>query len=125
MSWYFCIILLPVLNFILLQTDINSSCSHTVPLLRDCHKRLRSKLNFIIIGGFFLQNFFFLVLPFFFCVFMLTLTVIQVQEYQEALEGILIKQKDGIWLLPELYSVPSEKVFLRTLNHFNELLDLL
>ncbi|XP_037531442.1 phosphorylase b kinase regulatory subunit alpha, skeletal muscle isoform [Nematolebias whitei] len=34
----------------------------------------------------------------------------QVQEYQEALEGILIKQKDGIWLLPELYSVPSEKV---------------
>ncbi|XP_017295735.1 phosphorylase b kinase regulatory subunit alpha, skeletal muscle isoform isoform X2 [Kryptolebias marmoratus] len=34
----------------------------------------------------------------------------QVQEYQEALDGILIKQKDGIRLLPELYSVPSEKV---------------
>ncbi|KAM9425106.1 phosphorylase b kinase regulatory subunit alpha, skeletal muscle isoform 1-T1 [Pholidichthys leucotaenia] len=34
----------------------------------------------------------------------------QVQEYQEALEGILIKQKDGIRLLPELYSVPSDKV---------------
>ncbi|CAF87580.1 unnamed protein product, partial [Tetraodon nigroviridis] len=34
----------------------------------------------------------------------------QVQEYQEALEGILIKQKDGIRLLPELYSVPAEKV---------------
>lgn len=40
------------------------------------------------------------------------LTIIQVQEYQEALEGILIKQKDGISLLPELYSVPSEKVKL-------------
>uniref|UniRef100_A0A3Q0S1A2 Phosphorylase b kinase regulatory subunit n=1 Tax=Amphilophus citrinellus TaxID=61819 RepID=A0A3Q0S1A2_AMPCI len=34
----------------------------------------------------------------------------QVQEYQEALEGILIKQKDGIRLLPELYSVPADKV---------------
>ncbi|XP_044196542.1 phosphorylase b kinase regulatory subunit alpha, skeletal muscle isoform isoform X1 [Thunnus albacares] len=34
----------------------------------------------------------------------------QVQEYQEALEGILIKQKDGIRLFPELYSVPPEKV---------------
>ncbi|XP_007561811.1 phosphorylase b kinase regulatory subunit alpha, skeletal muscle isoform isoform X2 [Poecilia formosa] len=34
----------------------------------------------------------------------------QVQEYQEALEAILIKQKDGIWLLPELYSVPPDKV---------------
>lgn len=34
----------------------------------------------------------------------------QVQEYQEALEGILIKQKDGLRLLPELYSVPAEKV---------------
>uniref|UniRef100_A0A3Q2QXE3 Phosphorylase b kinase regulatory subunit n=1 Tax=Fundulus heteroclitus TaxID=8078 RepID=A0A3Q2QXE3_FUNHE len=34
----------------------------------------------------------------------------QVQEYQEALEGILIKQKDGIKLLPELYSVPQDKV---------------
>ncbi|XP_030194329.1 phosphorylase b kinase regulatory subunit alpha, skeletal muscle isoform isoform X4 [Gadus morhua] len=34
----------------------------------------------------------------------------QVQEYQEALEGILIKQKDGIPLVPELYSVPHDKV---------------
>ncbi|XP_037615643.1 phosphorylase b kinase regulatory subunit alpha, skeletal muscle isoform isoform X9 [Sebastes umbrosus] len=34
----------------------------------------------------------------------------QVQEYQEALEGIMIKQKDGIRLLPELYSVPPDKV---------------
>ncbi|KAF6730611.1 Phosphorylase b kinase regulatory subunit alpha, skeletal muscle isoform [Oryzias melastigma] len=34
----------------------------------------------------------------------------QVQEYQEALEGILIKQKDGIRLFPELYSVPPDKV---------------
>ncbi|XP_029932051.1 phosphorylase b kinase regulatory subunit alpha, skeletal muscle isoform isoform X5 [Myripristis murdjan] len=34
----------------------------------------------------------------------------QVQEYQEALEGILIKQKDGVRLVPELYSVPPEKV---------------
>uniref|UniRef100_A0A8C2XKI5 Phosphorylase b kinase regulatory subunit n=1 Tax=Cyclopterus lumpus TaxID=8103 RepID=A0A8C2XKI5_CYCLU len=34
----------------------------------------------------------------------------QVQEYQEALEGILIKQKDGLQLVPELYSVPPDKV---------------
>ncbi|XP_034424901.1 phosphorylase b kinase regulatory subunit alpha, skeletal muscle isoform isoform X18 [Hippoglossus hippoglossus] len=34
----------------------------------------------------------------------------QVQEYQEALEGILIKQKDGLRLVPELYSVPADKV---------------
>ncbi|KAL2079654.1 hypothetical protein ACEWY4_025398 [Coilia grayii] len=34
----------------------------------------------------------------------------QVQEYREALDGILIKQKDGIRLVPELYSVPPEKV---------------
>ncbi|CAN9509436.1 unnamed protein product [Ophioblennius macclurei] len=34
----------------------------------------------------------------------------QVQEYQEALEGILIKQTDGIRLVPELYSVPPDKV---------------
>lgn len=36
--------------------------------------------------------------------------MLQVQEYQEALEGILIKQKDGVRLVPELYSVPAEKV---------------
>ncbi|XP_076145255.1 phosphorylase b kinase regulatory subunit alpha, skeletal muscle isoform [Alosa pseudoharengus] len=34
----------------------------------------------------------------------------QVQEYREALDGILIKQKDGIRLVPELYSVPADKV---------------
>ncbi|XP_053485135.1 phosphorylase b kinase regulatory subunit alpha, skeletal muscle isoform isoform X3 [Ictalurus furcatus] len=34
----------------------------------------------------------------------------QVQEYREALEGILIKEKDGIRLLPELYSVPPDRV---------------
>ncbi|XP_062372219.1 phosphorylase b kinase regulatory subunit alpha, skeletal muscle isoform isoform X2 [Sardina pilchardus] len=34
----------------------------------------------------------------------------QVQEYREALDGILIKQKDGIRLVPELYSVPPDKV---------------
>ncbi|KAM9833436.1 phosphorylase b kinase regulatory subunit alpha, skeletal muscle isoform 2-T2 [Syngnathus typhle] len=34
----------------------------------------------------------------------------QVQEYQDALESILIKRKDGIRLLPELYSVPPDKV---------------
>ncbi|XP_053129887.1 phosphorylase b kinase regulatory subunit alpha, skeletal muscle isoform isoform X2 [Hemicordylus capensis] len=34
----------------------------------------------------------------------------QVQEYREALDGILIKGKNGLRLLPELYSVPLEKV---------------
>ncbi|XP_027693337.1 phosphorylase b kinase regulatory subunit alpha, skeletal muscle isoform isoform X8 [Vombatus ursinus] len=34
----------------------------------------------------------------------------QVQEYREALEGVLIKGKNGVRLLPELYSVPHEKV---------------
>ncbi|KAJ6653519.1 hypothetical protein lerEdw1_009099 [Lerista edwardsae] len=34
----------------------------------------------------------------------------QVQEYREALEGVLIKGKNGVRLLPELYSVPLEKV---------------
>ncbi|KAI1234610.1 hypothetical protein IHE44_0002980 [Lamprotornis superbus] len=33
----------------------------------------------------------------------------QVQEYREALEGVLIKGKNGIRLLPELYSVPPDK----------------
>ncbi|KAM9836701.1 phosphorylase b kinase regulatory subunit alpha, skeletal muscle isoform [Aulostomus maculatus] len=40
----------------------------------------------------------------------------QVQEYQDALEGILIKQKDGIRLVPELYSVPPEKVEEECMN---------
>ncbi|XP_006896055.1 PREDICTED: phosphorylase b kinase regulatory subunit alpha, skeletal muscle isoform-like isoform X4 [Elephantulus edwardii] len=34
----------------------------------------------------------------------------QVQEYREALEAVLIKGKNGIPLLPELYSVPPDKV---------------
>ncbi|XP_062998053.1 phosphorylase b kinase regulatory subunit alpha, skeletal muscle isoform [Elgaria multicarinata webbii] len=34
----------------------------------------------------------------------------QVQEYREALEGVLIKGKSGVRLVPELYSVPLEKV---------------
>ncbi|NXK41979.1 KPB1 kinase, partial [Piprites chloris] len=34
----------------------------------------------------------------------------QVQEYQEALEGVLIKGKNGVRLVPELYSVPPDKV---------------
>ncbi|XP_010079328.1 PREDICTED: phosphorylase b kinase regulatory subunit alpha, skeletal muscle isoform, partial [Pterocles gutturalis] len=34
----------------------------------------------------------------------------QVQEYREALEGILIKGKNGVRLMPELYSVPPDKV---------------
>uniref|UniRef100_A0A669QLV8 Phosphorylase b kinase regulatory subunit n=1 Tax=Phasianus colchicus TaxID=9054 RepID=A0A669QLV8_PHACC len=35
---------------------------------------------------------------------------IQVEEYREALEGILVREKNGIVLMPELYAVPSEKV---------------
>lgn len=34
----------------------------------------------------------------------------QVQEYREALEEVLIKDKNGVPLLPELYSVPLDKV---------------
>ncbi|XP_060791154.1 phosphorylase b kinase regulatory subunit alpha, skeletal muscle isoform [Neoarius graeffei] len=34
----------------------------------------------------------------------------QVQEYRDALDGILIKGKDGMRLVPELYSVPPDKV---------------
>ncbi|XP_023562862.1 phosphorylase b kinase regulatory subunit alpha, skeletal muscle isoform isoform X3 [Octodon degus] len=34
----------------------------------------------------------------------------QVQEYREALEGVLIKGKNGVLLLPELYSVPPDRV---------------
>ncbi|XP_054244705.1 phosphorylase b kinase regulatory subunit alpha, skeletal muscle isoform isoform X1 [Indicator indicator] len=34
----------------------------------------------------------------------------QVEEYREALEGILIKEKNGVCLVPELYSVPPDKV---------------
>uniref|UniRef100_A0A3P9Q3M9 Phosphorylase b kinase regulatory subunit n=1 Tax=Poecilia reticulata TaxID=8081 RepID=A0A3P9Q3M9_POERE len=35
---------------------------------------------------------------------------VQVQEYREALEGVLIRGKHGIKLLPELYAVPLDKV---------------
>ncbi|KAM7405909.1 hypothetical protein PAMP_000322 [Pampus punctatissimus] len=35
---------------------------------------------------------------------------VQVQEYREALEGILIRSKNGIKLVPELYAVPRDKV---------------
>nr|Q9W6R1.1 RecName: Full=Phosphorylase b kinase regulatory subunit alpha, liver isoform; Short=Phosphorylase kinase alpha L subunit [Takifugu rubripes]AAD28794.1 phosphorylase kinase alpha 2 subunit [Takifugu rubripes] len=35
---------------------------------------------------------------------------VQVQEYREALEGVLIRGKNGIKLLPELYTVPFDKV---------------
>lgn len=40
----------------------------------------------------------------------------QVQEYREALEGILIRGKNGIKLMPEIYAVPHDKVshFRRT-----------
>ncbi|MCJ8740745.1 hypothetical protein PDJAM_G00062490 [Pangasius djambal] len=34
----------------------------------------------------------------------------QVQEYRDALDAILIKGKDGMRLVPELYSVPPDKV---------------
>ncbi|XP_040470275.1 phosphorylase b kinase regulatory subunit alpha, skeletal muscle isoform isoform X5 [Falco naumanni] len=34
----------------------------------------------------------------------------QAQEYREALEGVLIKGKNGVCLMPELYSVPPDKV---------------
>ncbi|XP_066570953.1 phosphorylase b kinase regulatory subunit alpha, skeletal muscle isoform isoform X1 [Amia ocellicauda] len=34
----------------------------------------------------------------------------QVQEYREALEGIMIKGKNGVRLVPELYSVPPDRV---------------
>ncbi|XP_068455519.1 phosphorylase b kinase regulatory subunit alpha, liver isoform isoform X4 [Clinocottus analis] len=35
---------------------------------------------------------------------------VQVLEYREALEGVLIRGKNGIKLLPELYAVPRDKV---------------
>ncbi|XP_046713387.1 phosphorylase b kinase regulatory subunit alpha, liver isoform isoform X3 [Silurus meridionalis] len=35
---------------------------------------------------------------------------VQVQEYTEALEGVLIRAKHGIRLMPELYAVPTDKV---------------
>uniref|UniRef100_A0AAY4C7T6 Phosphorylase b kinase regulatory subunit n=1 Tax=Denticeps clupeoides TaxID=299321 RepID=A0AAY4C7T6_9TELE len=35
---------------------------------------------------------------------------VQVQEYREALDEVLIRRKNGIHLMPELYSVPIDKV---------------
>ncbi|KAE8622552.1 hypothetical protein XENTR_v10005282 [Xenopus tropicalis] len=35
---------------------------------------------------------------------------VQMQEYREALEGILIRGKNGIRLVPELYAVPTDKI---------------
>ncbi|KAM3936327.1 phosphorylase b kinase regulatory subunit alpha, liver isoform [Leptodactylus fuscus] len=35
---------------------------------------------------------------------------VQVQEYREALEGVLIRGKHGIRLVPELYAVPHNKI---------------
>lgn len=43
----------------------------------------------------------------------------QVQEYREALDGILIRGKNGIKLLPELYSVPRDKVSCSQRNTAN------
>ncbi|XP_072361336.1 phosphorylase b kinase regulatory subunit alpha, skeletal muscle isoform [Scyliorhinus torazame] len=34
----------------------------------------------------------------------------QVEEYREALDGILVKQEGGMRLVPELYSVPADKI---------------
>ncbi|XP_062868054.1 phosphorylase b kinase regulatory subunit alpha, skeletal muscle isoform [Trichomycterus rosablanca] len=40
----------------------------------------------------------------------------QVQEYRDALDGILLKGKDGLRLVPELYSVPPDKVEVEYAN---------
>lgn len=42
--------------------------------------------------------------------------IFQVQEYREALEGILIRGKNGIHLVPELYAIPPNKVTKRCLS---------
>lgn len=39
-----------------------------------------------------------------------TIVTDQVQEYREALEGVLIRAKHGIRLMPEFYAVPADKV---------------
>ena len=46
--------------------------------------------------------------------------MIQVMEYMEALEEVMIKREDGIRLMPELYAVPSDKVreiFIKGIFH--------
>uniref|UniRef100_A0A3P9LFF6 Phosphorylase b kinase regulatory subunit n=1 Tax=Oryzias latipes TaxID=8090 RepID=A0A3P9LFF6_ORYLA len=35
---------------------------------------------------------------------------VQVQEYREALEGVLLRGKNGIKIVPELYAVPLDKI---------------
>lgn len=40
------------------------------------------------------------------------------QEYREALEGILIRGKNGIKLLPELYAVPHDKVEIQQMHRY-------
>jgi len=34
----------------------------------------------------------------------------QVEEYSEALADVMIKGDDGIYVVPELYAVPADKV---------------
>ncbi|KAM9319273.1 phosphorylase b kinase regulatory subunit alpha, liver isoform 2-T2 [Gastrophryne carolinensis] len=41
---------------------------------------------------------------------------VQVQEYREALEGIIIRGKNGIHLVPELYAVPYDKIEVEYYN---------
>uniref|UniRef100_A0A8C6N211 Phosphorylase b kinase regulatory subunit n=1 Tax=Mus spicilegus TaxID=10103 RepID=A0A8C6N211_MUSSI len=43
-------------------------------------------------------------------VFYFSFLFLQVQEYREALDAVLIKGKNGVPLLPELYSVPPDRV---------------
>ncbi|XP_067853019.1 phosphorylase b kinase regulatory subunit alpha, skeletal muscle isoform isoform X7 [Heptranchias perlo] len=40
----------------------------------------------------------------------------QVEEYKEALDGVLVRQQSGMRLVPELYSVPADKVDEEYLN---------
>ena len=40
--------------------------------------------------------------------------ILQVEEYMEALEEIMIKREDGIRLMPEMYTVPGDKVSQNT-----------
>ena len=42
--------------------------------------------------------------------------VFQSEEYIEALEDIMIKREDGIRLMPELYAVPTDKVWKTSLK---------
>uniref|UniRef100_A0A8C5SZM3 Phosphorylase b kinase regulatory subunit n=1 Tax=Laticauda laticaudata TaxID=8630 RepID=A0A8C5SZM3_LATLA len=66
----------------LAQLGENVVCSHPWPLF----------WTYLIIDGLFSGN------------------AEQVQEYRKALEGVLVKGKNGLRLVPELYCVPLEKV---------------